>query len=221
MAPQGWTNVDGSWNARLAKHRFLRRVLFWTRVVPREKSEIPWSSSIFIHDIRKPLPFPEACAGAVYASHVLEHLYPEEGQQLIREAFRVLYGGGILRVVVPDLGTIIQEYLGERPFGVLRPEMENLRSADRLNQRLLMRWPTPSSSNVFYRIYDAWQDFHSHKWMYDRDSLIYLLTQTGFVDARDKKCHESCIEGIQMVEDPSRVLNGAGICVEGVRPARE
>jgi predicted SAM-dependent methyltransferase len=166
------------------------------------------------------LPFPDGSASAVYASHLLEHLYPEQGRQLIGEALRVLASGGILRIVVPDLGSIIREYLGERPFGALPPEMEDLRPADRLNKRLLMRWPPPSSSNLFYRIYEGWQDLHSHKWMYDRDSLIHLLTQTGFVDVQDKKCHESYIEGIQMVEDPSRLLNGAGICVEGVRPAR-
>jgi predicted SAM-dependent methyltransferase len=63
------------------------------------------------------LPFPDGSAAAIYASHVLEHLYFEEGRQLIRESFRVLSGGGLLRIVVPDLNAIVREYLGERPFG--------------------------------------------------------------------------------------------------------
>jgi predicted SAM-dependent methyltransferase len=85
--------------------------------VSRDKSRIPWDSTIFIHDIRKSLPFPDGSAAAIYASHVLEHLYFEEGRQLIRESFRVLSGGGLLRIVVPDLNAIVREYLGERPFG--------------------------------------------------------------------------------------------------------
>jgi len=173
LAAPGWINIDGSWNARLAKHPFLRRTLAKLGILSREKSEIPWASTIFIHNIRKPLPFPDNCASAIYASHVLEHLYFEEGRQLIQESFRVLCGEGILRIVVPDLHTIVREYLGERPFAPLSTEMEALRPADRFNQRVLMRWPTPSSRNLFYRIYDAWQDFHSHKWMDVRCGLAY------------------------------------------------
>lgn len=218
LAAPGWINIDGSWNARLAKHPFLRRTLSKVGVLPREKSEIPWDSTIFIHDIRKPLPFPDDCATAVYASHVLEHLYFKEGQLLIQESFRVLSGGGILRVVVPDLQAIVREYVGERPLGPLTSEMEALRPADRFNQRLLMRWPTPSSPNVLYRIYDAWQDFHSHKWMYDADSLIALLSRCGFVNIERRDCYESRIAGIREVEDQSRILDGAGVCVEGVKP---
>ena len=218
LTSPGWVNVDGSWNARLAKHPALRRALASVGILSRDKSKIPWDSTIFIHDIRKPLPFRDGSAAAVYASHVLEHLYFEEGQQLIRESFRVLSSGGLLRIVVPDLGAIVREYLGERPFGPLAAEMEALRPADRLNQRLLMRSLAPSSANLFYRIYEAWEDFHSHKWMYDLDSLTELFGRTGFVEVQNMECHVSRINDIQKVEDPSRILNGGGICVEGARP---
>lgn len=220
LTPQGWVNVDGSWNARLAKHPFIRRMLSSLRILPPGKMEIPWSSSIFIHNVRKPLPFPDESASAIYASHVLEHLYFQEARNLLIESFRVLAGGGVLRVVVPDLKAIVQEYLGQRPFGPLSGEMAALQPADRLNQRLLMRSPEPSSSNLFYRIYEAWQDFHSHKWMYDQDSLAALFQSTGFVDVQPKECHVSSIDNIQAVEDRSRILNGAGICVEGIKPSR-
>lgn len=221
LAPQGWVNVDGSWNARLAKYPFIRRMLSWLRILPPGKMEIPWSSSIFIHDVRKPLPFPDGSAAAIYASHVLEHLYFYEARSLLLESFRVLASGGVLRVVVPDLKAIAEEYLGERPFGPLSREMAALQPADRFNQRLLMRASEPPSSNLFYRVYEAWQDFHSHKWMYDRDSLEALFRWGGFVNVQPKECHMSCIEDIQAVEDRSRILHGAGICVEGIKPSRD
>jgi ubiquinone/menaquinone biosynthesis C-methylase UbiE len=214
-----WVNVDGSWNARLAKHPTLRRALASVGLLAQDKSKIPWDSSIFIHDIRKPLPFPDGSATAVYASHVLEHLYFSEGQQLLRQSFRVLRGGGILRVVVPDLNAIVREYLGERPFGALAPDMESLRPGDRLNERLLMRSPAPTSANLFYRIYEAWEDFHTHKWMYDADSLSELFRRTGFVEVQSMECHVSRIADIQKVEDPSRIRNCGGFCIEGLRPS--
>jgi SAM-dependent methyltransferase len=219
LTPPGWINVDGSWNARLAKHPRVRRLLSFLHVLPPDKFEIPWSSAIFIHNVRKPLPFGNGSASVIYASHILEHLYFEEGLQLVRESFRVLAGGGVMRAVVPDLHAIVREYLGERPFGQLSEELESLRPADRFNRRLLMRWPTPPSGHALYRIYTALEDFHSHKWMYDADSLCALFESVGFVEVQCRECHESRIGDIDKIEDKSRILNGAGVCVECVKPA--
>ena len=216
ITPEGWINVDGSWNARLAKYPFIRRMLGKIGLLSSDHAGVPWNKNVFIHDIRKPLPFADASAAVVYASHVLEHLYVEEAQQLVREAFRVLSGGGVLRVVVPDLEAIVQEYVNKSITGkpLAGPE---LRAADLFNRRLLMRWPSPSTAKLPYRIYAAWQDFHSHKWMYDLDSLTHLLRWAGFIEVEAKSCHESRVPDIKSVEDPSRIVNG-GICVEGVRP---
>jgi len=122
----------------------VRRVLRALRVLPREKFDVPWSSDILIHDVRKPLPFPNSLFDAIYASHLLEHLNLEEGKRLLRECFRVLQPKGVPRMVVPDLEAIVREYLGEKPFGDLSGEMEMLPPADRLNRRLLLRSPEPS-----------------------------------------------------------------------------
>jgi predicted SAM-dependent methyltransferase len=213
-----WINVDGSWNARLAKYPFLRKSLSSLQVLPKERKEVPWNPDIFLHDVRKPLPFPDGSAEAVYASHILEHLYREQGHQLILESYRVLVPGGIVRVVVPDLHAIVREYLGDRPFGEVSAMEKDLPPADLLNERLLMRWPSPSKRNFILRIYEAWQDFHSHKWMYDEASLASLLKSVGFVDLGRRNYAESKIPNITDVEDPSRIVNGAGVCLEGCKP---
>lgn len=62
-------------------------------------------------DIRSGLPFEDNAFEAVYHSHVLEHLTPEQGEALIGECYRVLKPGGVLRVVVPDLEQISRIYL--------------------------------------------------------------------------------------------------------------
>jgi SAM-dependent methyltransferase len=216
--PSGWVNVDGSWNARLARHAVVWRVLRALRVLPREKFDVPWSSDILIHDVRKPLPFPNSSFDGIYASHLLEHLNLEEGKRLLRECFRVLQPNGVLRMVVPDLEAIVREYLGEKPFGELSGEMEMLPPADRLNRRLLLRSPEPSSGGIVLRTYTALKDLHSHKWMYDANSLIIHFQQTGFAEVREMRFHESRIPGIRDIEQASRVLNGEGICIEGVKP---
>jgi len=63
------------------------------------------------HDLRRGLPFPDESFDAVYGSHVLEHLEPEAGANLLRECRRVLSPQGIVRIVVPDLEAIAKLYL--------------------------------------------------------------------------------------------------------------
>jgi predicted SAM-dependent methyltransferase len=67
--------------------------------------------SIINHDLTTSLPFETGCFDLVYHSHVLEHLNPIQGQNLIHECYRVLKPGGIIRVIVPDLEDIARSYL--------------------------------------------------------------------------------------------------------------
>lgn len=56
-------------------------------------------------------PFTDRSFDVVYSSHVLEHFTPHQAQFLLQEAYRVLKPQGVIRVVVPDLEDLCQEYL--------------------------------------------------------------------------------------------------------------
>ena len=68
-------------------------------------------SNVIRHDVNKGIPFEQGRFDAVYHSHILEHLEPADGQNLIQECYRVLKPGGVLRIVVPDLECIARLYL--------------------------------------------------------------------------------------------------------------
>ncbi len=63
------------------------------------------------YDLRQGLPYDDGSFDAVYHSHVLEHLTPEEARAMLAECCRVLRVGGVMRVVVPDLEGIATAYL--------------------------------------------------------------------------------------------------------------
>lgn len=63
------------------------------------------------YDLRRGLPYDCDAFDAVYHSHVLEHLTPQDAASMLRECHRVLRPGGVLRVVVPDLEGIARTYL--------------------------------------------------------------------------------------------------------------
>jgi SAM-dependent methyltransferase len=71
----------------------------------------PCDPSVRCWDVQRGLPLKNGEAEVCYASHVLEHLTPAAGGQLLAECHRVLRPGGIIRLVVPDLETIARHYL--------------------------------------------------------------------------------------------------------------
>ena len=59
------------------------------------------------HDLRYPLPYNNNVFKGVYSEHTLEHLYPFEAINLLKEIHRVLITDGVLRITVPDLDKYI------------------------------------------------------------------------------------------------------------------
>jgi predicted SAM-dependent methyltransferase len=214
---EGWVNIDGSWNARLAKYPRLRRALAVARVVPPESAKVEWRGDLRILDVRDPLPFSTSSCDAIYASHLLEHLFLDDALKLLRECFRLLRPGGTFRLVVPDLRAIVREYNGERVFHN-SDEFAAMPAADRMNRRLLFRSPGAPRGNVLMRVYAALKDFQTHKWMYDAESLVAHMRSVGFGDVAERGFRESRIDDIDRLEHPGRVLQGEGICVEGLKP---
>jgi SAM-dependent methyltransferase len=216
--PEGWVNVDGSWNARLARYPVLRKLLGSLHIAPRALTNIAWDRQLLCHDLRKVLPFADNSVEAIYASHLVEHLYHEEAKRLLQECFRVLKPAGVLRLVVPSLETIVAEYMGADSFAGNEDQVNFILRADRLNARLGLRRTTAPGGNLFMRVYKALTDFDVHKWMYDAESLIYYVQWAGFEDVKQMEFRQSRIGTIADIELPGRVLHGAGTCIEGIKP---
>ena len=214
-APAEWVNVDGSFNAWLAQHRLLKGVVRALHLVPRSTLAVPWPTNIRIANLTKRLPFADSSFDAVYSSHTIEHLTRVEALALLREVRRVLRPGGVCRTLAPDLESLVREYLGQRPaegydWGFPDDPGRQLVS------RLLMRQETPAKG-LLRRMYTAASDLHSHKWMYDARSLTLLMEEAGFTDCRRRAYLETDIPHLEKVEQRGRVVNGAGVAVEGVR----
>lgn len=71
----------------------------------------PSAPGILPLDLGNDLPFASDSFTVVYHSHVLEHLPRYRVPAFLKECYRVLTPGGVLRVVVPDLERIARLYL--------------------------------------------------------------------------------------------------------------
>jgi SAM-dependent methyltransferase len=61
-------------------------------------------------DVRSGLPFANQSVESIYSTHMVEHLYPDELENLLRECARVLKPGAGLRLVVPSLRSAVLAY---------------------------------------------------------------------------------------------------------------
>lgn len=68
------------------------------------------SKNVIAHNLNKGIPFPDNTFEVVYHSHVLEHFSQKNAVHFMEECYRVLKNNGIIRIAIPDLEQIINEY---------------------------------------------------------------------------------------------------------------
>ena len=112
-------------------------------------------------DLRNRLPFPDGSASLIYTSHMLEHLFPDDALQLLREMRRVLSDDGIARVVVPSL---------EYAMAIARGEV-----ASEVHARFPRAFSAAPARAINYLFCDG-----QHKYGYCWELLEAFARQAGF-----------------------------------------
>lgn len=142
-------------------------------------------------DFRGRFPLPDDCARLAYSAHVLEHLdYPADALHFLRECFRVLAPGAVLRLVVPDIGRMMAEYAaGERGFFL---HYARIRSAD------TTRTPLEQLLSYAGARRSALRPFSGHRFGYDAETLEKLLGRAGFIDVTRRTFMDSSHRELQV-----------------------
>ncbi len=96
---------------------------------------------------------------------MLEHLDRNEAANFLKEAFRVLRPGGIIRIAVPDLMIKIEQYNKSRDADILIE-----------STHLCVSRPNSLSQRLILLLVGA----RNHQWMYDGTFLSRLLQKHGF-----------------------------------------
>jgi SAM-dependent methyltransferase len=202
-----WQDFDGSWNLRVQRLPSPLGKVVRLLYKGMGHSLYTFPAHVRYLSLNRNLPFADSSTDAIYASHVWEHLYYEDAIALTQECYRILKPGGVLRLVVPDLRTFIEDYIRDA----------SPQAAGILNQKLLFR-EIRRERSIIYRFYTGLTDFHSHKFMYDPPALIQLLQEAGFNNVCEKECFQSRISEISQVESKDRCSKVDGFAVEGETP---
>lgn len=175
----GWINVDYSLGAKLSKIPLFglinRRFKFF---------KLDWDKRIFLHDLTKKFPWEEKSVDVIYSSHTLEHFTRVEGLNFLKECHRVLKYDGIIRIVVPDLQVIVDQYKNK------------VFPANEFVERLLVLYEKEKSS--LKSLLMPLVQF-PHKCMYDTPTLLAVMSDIGF-EVQSKSPYDSEIENIRTIE---------------------
>ena len=165
---QGWINLDNSYALKLRKFYPLMTLLKIFNLISSSQLrniEFNRKKNIFFADATKKFNFDNNSVDVIYTSHMLEHLSKKSANHFIKECNRVLKKGGILRVVVPDIKKIVDDYLLNE-------------DADAFLERSLL--VAPSLESLKSKIQLFLVGYRHHQWLYDSKSLQKLLLNNGF-----------------------------------------
>ena len=136
----------------------------WITVDIAESCDVYW-------DLRNGIPFPNGSISKLYSSHFFEHLSFREGQAFLDECLRVLTPVGTFSICVPNARIYVEAYLN--PTAETRKYFQHMPSYNR-------------TTKIDYINYMAYMSGH-HKYMFDEENLIHILTHKGFRNARLRK----------------------------------
>ena len=149
-----------------------------------------------VWDLRHGFPFADESCAALFGEHVIEHVPKDDAEKLLRECYRVLQPGGVLRLSTPDAGRYLRSYAGDGEF--LRhpafPEPYET-PLDRVNQMM--------------------REYGQHLWAYDAESLLLALRKAGFAKAIEQSCGESLHSRMLNIDTEAREFES--LYVEGVK----
>jgi predicted SAM-dependent methyltransferase len=201
-APLDWVNIDNSFTARLSKCKRVYKII--CKILNIEV--ISWPQNIIIHDVRKGLPFPNNSSIAIFCSHVLEHMSFEDANFVIKECYRCLCKGGVIRIIVPDLYQITKKYNNN-----VLSDLNGLHAHTFLKELNILDESHKGIWKFIYKIFG-----HSkHLYMYDEWSLEEVLKKYKFTMIQRMDYCKSRILDIKMVEDKERYK--MAVCIEGVK----
>jgi len=164
---QGAINIDNSFSLLLSRFKLFYLLLKKTRFLSKENIELIdfYRRNKIKYGNALRLKYADNSIDIIYTSHMLEHLKKEELEAFLQTAIRILKPGGILRIVIPDMRRIINDYSSDGDM-------------DKLIERsmLVNNYGNSLKAKLKYIMF-GWR---GHQWMYDEASFLKLLRNFNF-----------------------------------------
>jgi SAM-dependent methyltransferase len=193
-AGDGWVNFDSSPTLRIERLPIVGDLL--SALFSGNPRRFP--ASVQYGDICRGLPVADGIVHGCYASHVLEHLTPDDLRLALANTFRMLAPGGTFRLIVPDLHERARRYVAEADRKSPDAAFTFLRSTRLGHER------RPKTPLQYLRCVVGGSQ---HLWMWDEYSMYAELQRAGFAHIRKCQFGDSQDPMFARVEDKSRFFD--------------
>lgn len=187
----GWRNFDASPTLRFERLPLLGQL--YTKNAKRFPENVEYG------DIVRGLPVAENSCDGVYCSHILEHLSLTDCRAALRNTRVILKPGGVFRLVLPDLRSIVDRYMAsDSPDAAI----------DFIRDTGMGSENRPRGLRGLARI---WLGNGAHLWLWDFPSMSKELAAAGFQDIRRAQFNDSVDARFAEVEEARRWEGCLGI----------
>ena len=146
------------------------------------------------YNLLKKWPVTDNAIAFIAGSHFIEHLDLNHGIAFVRESYRVMKPGGVIRLSCPDLKIYARNYIDDNKAF--------------FDNELIKEWCAFSQAQTPGEILaaKAYDSGGSHKWFYDFESLKHILELVGFGQVKRCRRLEGSVPDLARIEIPQREL---------------
>ncbi len=203
IGKEDWTNVDWGILAILHKAPLFEKMLLRLNLFPKGYN-VKWPKNLKLHNCRKNLPFEPNSIDYIYTSHFLEHFKKFEAEKIIKDCYRILKTGGVIRIAVPDLELLVKKYL-EKDIDYFR-KIQHLMNKDKTEKVILADILVDNFYPQFYKERVSGLAklrcffIRPHFWMYDYASLKTLLESARFKKIERKSFRQGKVPDLDTLD---------------------
>jgi predicted SAM-dependent methyltransferase len=145
-------------------------------------------------DLRNGLPFPDKSVDGIFTCHVFEHFYMPELAPLVKDCYRVLKPGGVLRILVPSVEKALAAYANN-------------------DDSFFTPFPRAYKS-MGGKLYNFLLCEGQHRIIFDFSLMDEMLRYAGFSEVRECAGTQSAVFSPTMLEEAEGGYVGISLIVE-------
>jgi len=170
-----------------------------------------WRKGTIFLDASKPFPVDGGQFDFVFSEHMIEHIPHDQGMRMLRECYRILKPGGVIRISTPDLQFLFNLY-GERKTPLADAYLKWA------SGQLIGVLPSCEATFVINNFVRDW----GHQFIYDEQTLRESLKSAGFSTIIKQQVNYSDHSELAKMDSESRMPEGflrlESVVMEGVKP---